>query len=102
MHCRIHLPRLTHLNTLALLFSGSVSLCSEATNLLAKKLKAQQEVVRKKEFHLLLLSDQLKERKRDPHGVLGPTPQQQKEAWQKELVERAHKARAVGAMQKET
>jgi hypothetical protein len=60
--------------------------------LLAKKLKNQEEVARRQKFHLLVLSSELKERKCNPLGVPGPTPEQQKEAWQKELAERARKA----------
>jgi hypothetical protein len=60
--------------------------------ILAKKLKDQEEVVRRQKFHLLVLSSELKERKHNPLGVPGPTPEQQKEAWQKELAERALKA----------
>jgi hypothetical protein len=63
-----------------------------AVNLLAKKLKDQEEVVRRQKFHLLVLSSELKERKHNPLGVPGPTPEQQKEAWQKELAERARQA----------
>jgi hypothetical protein len=63
-----------------------------AANLLAKKLKNQEEVVRRQKFHLLVLSSELKERKRNPLGVPWPTPEQQKEAWQKELADRARKA----------
>ncbi len=48
---------------------------------------------RKQNFHLLVVSNELKERKRNPLGAPGPTPEQQKEAWQKELAERARKAR---------
>jgi hypothetical protein len=58
-----------------------------AANLFTKKLKDQEEAVRR-----LVLSSELKERKRNPLGVHGPTPEQQKEAWQKELAERARKA----------
>jgi hypothetical protein len=61
-------------------------------NILAKKLKDQEEVVRRQKFHLLVLYSELKERKHNPLGVPGPTPEQQKEAWQKELEERVHKA----------
>ncbi len=49
-------------------------------------------MVRKQNFHLRVLSNELKERKRNPLGVLGAAPEQQKEAWQKELAERARKA----------
>jgi hypothetical protein len=63
-----------------------------AANLLAKRLKDQEEVVRRQKFHLLVLSSELKERKHNPLWVPGPTPEQQKEAWQKELAERARKA----------
>jgi hypothetical protein len=82
-----------------------------AANLLAKRLKDQEEVVRRQKFHLLLLSSELKERKRNPLGVPGPTPEQQKEAWQKELAETCLKGHAkqaskrggtVGAMRKKT
>ncbi len=59
---------------------------------MAKILKNQEEVVRRQKFHLLMLSNELKERKRNPLGVPGPTPEQQKEAWQKELADRARKA----------
>jgi hypothetical protein len=52
---------------------------------LAKKLKSQEEVVRRQKFHLIVLSSELKKRKRNPVGVPGPTPVPQKEAWQKEL-----------------
>jgi hypothetical protein len=51
-----------------------------AANLLAKKLKDQEEVVRRQKFHLLVLSSALKERKHNPFRVPGPTPKQQKEA----------------------
>jgi hypothetical protein len=56
-----------------------------AANLLAKKLKSQEEVIRRQKFHLIVLSSELKKRKRNPVGVPGPTPVPQKEAWQKEL-----------------
>jgi hypothetical protein len=59
-----------------------------AANLLAKKLKNQEELVRRQKFHLMILivlSSELKKRKRNPVGVPGPTPLPQKEAWQKEL-----------------
>jgi hypothetical protein len=59
---------------------------------LAKKLKDREEVVRRQKFHLLVLSSELKERKHNPLGVPGPTPEQQTEAWQKELAEMARKA----------
>ncbi len=49
-------------------------------------------MVRKQNFHLLVLSSELKERKHYFLGVPWPTPEQQKEAWQKELAERARKA----------
>ena len=54
-------------------------------NLLAKILKDQEEVVRRQKFHLIVLSSELKKRKRNPVGVPGSTPVPQKEAWQKEL-----------------
>ncbi len=48
-------------------------------------------MVRKQKFHLLVLSNEFKERKRKLLGVQGPPPEQQKEAWQKKLAERASK-----------
>jgi hypothetical protein len=66
--------------------------CLRSANLLAKKLK-EQEVRRKQKFHLCLLSAALEERKCNPCWHPEPTPEQEREAREKEMTERASKAR---------
>jgi hypothetical protein len=61
-------------------------------NVLAQQLKDQKKLG-KKDFHLLLLTEQVKEMKRNPGGCPGPTPAQQKEAREKEWARQARQER---------
>ena len=58
----------------------------KVANVLAQTVEDQKEVLRKKDFHLLLLTEQVKELKRNPCGCPGPTLAQQKEARENEMV----------------
>ena len=61
-----------------------------AANVLAQRLEIQIQKDKKKDFHLMLLREELVELKRNPRRCPGPTPAQRQEAWEKE---KAHKAR---------
>ena len=61
-----------------------------AANVLAQRLEIQIQKDKKKDFHLMLLREELVELKRNPLRCPGPTPAQRQEAWEKE---KAHKAR---------
>jgi len=58
----------------------------------AQKVTDQDEVVRKQKFHLLLLREELTERKRNPRSHPGLTPEQTRENREKEMAETARKA----------
>ncbi len=60
---------------------------------LAQKLDDQKEVLRKKNFHLLHLTEQVNELKRNPRGCPGPTPAQEKEDREKEWARQARQER---------
>ncbi len=63
----------------------------KVANVLAQKVKAHKEVLRKKDFHLLLWTEQVKSIKGNPHGC--PTQKQQKEAREKEMARQERLAR---------
>ena len=65
----------------------------KVANVLAQTVEDQKEVLRKKDFHLLLLTEQVKESQRNPCGCPGPTPAQQKEAREKEMARQERLAR---------